>query len=117
MTFNLKTPTASVETVSAKDIRQAAVEKAFMHVAQGLHDGTYTRDNAVKALVPIMDSLHTGPKVKGHADMVKGLVHDNLDSALDAIGSHKAVTGVVSDEKATDGGQATGKGKGQHRAA
>jgi len=111
MTFNLKTPSTSVETVSAKDIRQAAVEKAFMHVAQGLHDGTYTRDNSVKALVPIMDSLHTGPKVKGHADMVKGLVHDNLDSALEAM------SGDVSDDKPADGGQAKGKGKGQHKAA
>lgn len=117
MTFNLKTPAASVEAVSAKDIRQAAVEQAFMHVAQGLHDGTYTREASIKALVPVMDSLHTGPRVKGHAEMMKGLVQDNLDSALDAIGSQGAITGGMSDDKPACGGQANGKGKGQHKAA
>ena len=104
--FNLKTPAATHDaTVSAKDIRQASVEAAFVHVAQGLHNGTYTRDNAVKALQPVMDSLHTGPKVKGHAEMVKQLVQDNLDSALEAMSSD--VSGV--DDTAEGQGEAKGK--------
>ena len=110
--FNLKTPAATeAAIVSAKDIRQASVESAFVHVAEGLHNGTYTRDNAVKALQPVMDSLHTGPKVKGHADMVKQLVQDNLDSALEAMNSD--VSGVDD----TSEGEGAIKGKGRQKAA
>ena len=110
--FNLKTPAdTEAAIVSAKDIRQASVEAAFVHVAQGLHHGTYTRDNAVKALQPVMDSLHSGPKVKGHAEMVKQLVQDNLDGALEAMSND--VSGV---DDTSDGGSAT-KDKRRQKAA
>ena len=110
--FNLKTPAATeAAIVSAKDIRQASVEAAFVHVAERLHSGTYTRDNAVKALQPVMDSLHSGPKVKGHADMVKQLVQDNLDGALEAMSSD--VSGVDDPLE----GQEEAKGKRRQKAA
>ena len=110
--FNLKTPAATeAAIVSAKDIRQASVEAAFVHVAKNLHSGTYTRDNAVKALQPVMDSLHTGQKVKGHAEMVKQLVQDNLDSALEAMSND--VSGVDD----TLEGEGEAKGKRRHKAA
>lgn len=85
MSFTFKTPTQMSSVASVKAIRKAAVKSAFLHVAQRMLDGAYTRDNAVRALQPIMDTLDTGLKGKGHSILVRRLVNENLDSALEAL--------------------------------
>jgi hypothetical protein len=83
MQFNLTIKADTV--VSAKAIRESLVEGAFMAAAQQVHNGAWTRDNAVKALAPLVDTLTTGTKAKGHADAVRAVVQSNLDTALEAI--------------------------------
>ena len=84
MTFNLNI-SANETTIKAKDIRQSLVESAFITTAQNVKAGTWTREQAAKALQPIIDTLTSGTKEKGHADKIKALVQSNLDSALAAI--------------------------------
>lgn len=84
MTFNL-TIAANETTIKAKDIRQSLVESAFVTTVQNIKAGTWTREQAAKALQPLVDTLTSGTKEKGHADKIKALVQSNLDSALAAI--------------------------------
>ena len=84
MTFNLNI-SANETTIKAKDIRQSLVESAFITTAQNVKAGTWTREQAAKALQPLVDTLTSGAKEKGHADKIKALVQSNLDSALAAI--------------------------------
>lgn len=84
MTFNLNIA-ANETTIKAKDIRQSLVESAFIATAHNVKAGTWTRDQAVKALQPLVDTLTSGTKEKGHADKIKALVQSNLDSAIATI--------------------------------
>lgn len=84
MTFNLNIA-ANETTIKAKDIRQSLVESAFIQTAQNIKAGTWTRDQSAKALQPLVDTLTSGTKEKGHADKIKALVQSNLDSALAAM--------------------------------
>jgi hypothetical protein len=84
MTFNLNIA-ANETVIKAKDIRQSLVESAFVTTAQNVKSGDWTRDQAAKALQPLVDTLTSGVKEKGHADKIKTLVQSNLDSALAAM--------------------------------
>lgn len=88
-TFNLNLATNTQMTISAKDMRQALVENAFTMAATNVKSGLWTRENAVKALQPILDTLTSGVKAKGHADAIKELVQVNLDAAMAAIPSEE----------------------------
>lgn len=87
MTFNLTLNTKKDSIIQAKDIRQSLVESSFTLASQNVHSGIWTREQAVKALCPILDTLTSGVKSKGHAETVRDMVQDNLDAAIDVISS------------------------------
>ena len=95
-----------VKTKTAKELRQDLVESILLQIIDDIIEGTYPLELAVKAVSPIVDTLHTGGKPKGHASALKTLVEDNITGAIEA---RKAVA-----EKPTRGnakGEAGGKDK------
>lgn len=85
--FELNLNNQTNEVISTKDIRQKLVEHAFMQASENILTGAWTRENTVKALQPIVDTLSTGTKVKGHADNIRKIVETNLDSCLEVMQS------------------------------
>lgn len=108
MTFNLSL-SGQVKTKTAKELRQDLVESILLQIVDDIITGAYPLDLAVKAVSPIVDTLHTGERSKGHASALKTLVEDNLIGAIEARKAALGEAGEAPGDKA--------KGKAKHLAA
>lgn len=82
MQFNLTMNTEATKT--AKQLRQELIESILVQMTDDIASGTYPMELAVKAVAPLVDTLHTGTRSAGHADKLKELVRDNLEQAIAA---------------------------------